>query len=269
MNKPTIKILVVVDTEIDYLPDIETALEKQRRDYVTATDNELEVEWQIIRQDLFDLQWIEYGYGQNNYGVSTRWLYADQKEKESDPALWGFYSIAYVIDESNWTTQGNQGIWGWSIGPAEQTLIQLIKGMKGRVTAMYWTFLMELMHSWDDTYFKVTRKRLESVFMVQDYDEDIVHGRLPEYTSFQYLPVLRKMKDILLDIFVNTMLRLVKTEARPETYAVVGDEKYWIVPEGMLHKGHTILWDETRIETISDQELASLKEGGVFGKFSA
>jgi len=66
----------------------------------------------------------------------------------------------------------------------------------------------------------------------------------------------------------DIMLRLVKTETRPETYAIVGEERFWIVPDTMLHAGHEVMWDQNKIDIVSDEELAAFKDGGVFGRFA-
>jgi len=261
--KATIKLLVVVDTAITYLDQVEEALEKQRQDYLNGTDNELDITWIIKRQDLSGLNWIEYGYGKDNYGVEIKWLENDVKDKI------GTYSIAYVIDENNWTDKGNQGIWGWSISLPDTVHIQLIKGMKGNVTAMYWTFLMELMHSWDNLYFKITRKRLEDVFMVSNYDEDIIHGKLPEYDAFQYIEVIRKMKDILIDLFKisNKTMYGILVKGHPNR-----DKIYFV----RKHKRHHInsaellttlfKWDE--VISISREKWDKLEVGEPIGFIS-
>jgi len=260
-----IKLTIVIDSKIDYIDDIEAALEKQRDDYREATDNELDIEWNIVTQDLSNLDWIEYGYGKDNYGVHTGWLSKDAKNKDG-------YSVVYVIDKSNWTTKGNQKIWGWSVNIPDVTHIQLIKGQKGAVTSMYYTFLMELMHSWDNTYFKITRKRLESIFMVENYDEDIVHGGLPEYTTYKYIDIIRKMKDILLDIFKDTMVkeedmigRLIKGHPDP-------NKIYWVRKRTKHHinspEFFESIWNWEDVQTMSKEKFNKLEEGAPIGFLS-
>jgi len=264
--KATIKMLVVVDLKvdlkIDYLDDVKVALERQRDDYREATDDDLDVIWDILPQDLSNLSWVEYGYGKDNYGVDIGWLKNDIQTKPD------YYSVAYVIDESNWTKKGNQGIWGWSISLPNQSHIQLVKGQKGKVTSMYYTFLMELMHSWDNLYFKVTRKRLEDVFMVSNYDEDIIHGRLPEYDAFKYVDVIRKMKDILIDLF------RINKQTKPMYGQLIkdpsGNGKVWFVRK--KRKSHVdnseflkFVWRWEEVKTISKDKFDAMEVVGPIG----
>lgn len=199
--KAKIKLLIVVDTAIDYLSDVEKALEKQRQDYLTGTNGEVDIVWEIIRQDLSNLNWVEYGYGNDNYGLDIKWVkgdtanIADSYEDKID-------SVAYVFDWNSWTTKGNQ-IWGWNLGIFYNGYqVQLVKAGRGAIQAMYYTFLMELMHAHNDFYRRATGKRLEDIFNdVALWDEDIVHARHDDYEVFKYIPVIRQMKDILIDLF--------------------------------------------------------------------
>jgi hypothetical protein len=195
--KAEIKLLVIIDAAIDYLPQIEEALEKQKQDYLTATQGEVDVSWIIKRQDLSHLPWMEYGYGADNYGISTAWIRQDTSQISGD-----YYSIAYVIKDTNWTTQGNKAIAGWSVGFYSGYHVQLIKGFGNNVEANYRTFLMELMHSWNEYSMAKLGTDFNKLFSVLNWDEDVVHGRHPDYTVFKYIPVIQKIKDILIQLFI-------------------------------------------------------------------
>ena len=200
--KAKINLLAIVDTKIDFLDQVKEALEMQRQDYLKGTDGDVDIETTIIREDLSGLSWVEY-WG-NNYGVNINWIREHTgpiKEKYGEE----IHSIAYVIDWNNWTKKGNQNIWGWNLGkfyPDEDGYqIQLVRAGRNSVQAMYYTFLMELFHAMDDFWYRATRLRLEEIFNVTDFDEDVVHARHPDYEVFKYIPAIRQMKDALIELF--------------------------------------------------------------------
>lgn len=192
-----IKLLVVVDETIADLRKIEQALQLQNNDYLAGTDGELEVRHEIVRANLSGLPWSDY-WG-NNYGVNWWWI---EQETQKRVGV-GAYSIAYVIDDSNWTRQGNQNIWGWHTGKHNGFQVQLIRyGEQNSVDWPYKTFLMELAHSWDNLYERVISKQIEELFGVADFDEDIIHGRAnPPWVVFQYVPVFKVLKQFLTNYF--------------------------------------------------------------------
>jgi len=192
--KAQIKLLVVVDESVKYLEQVEEALELQRQDYLTGTDGEVDVVWDIKRQDLSNLPWQIYWA--DNWGVDTTWVTDNTKD------LGDYDSVAFVIDWDNWTKEGNQSIWGWNLGRFYNGYqVQLIRFADNNIKSVYYTFLMELFHALDDFYYKDTGKRLEELFNVTDFDEDIVHARHDDYEVFKYIPAVRQMKDILIELF--------------------------------------------------------------------
>ena len=63
------------------------------------------------------------------------------------------------------------------------------------------TFRMELAHALDNFAYRDLKINLSEFFGVQSYDEDIIHARHPDYTVFKYIPVIREMKKVLIDLF--------------------------------------------------------------------
>ena len=222
--KATIILLVVVDTAITYLNQVEEALELQRADYLSGTDQELDIVWEIKRQDLSNLNWIEYGYGKDNYGLDTNWVKKDT-QKIYTSANNSIHSVAYVFDWYSWTDKGKQNIWGWNLGrfyPDNNGYqVQLIRAGNNNIKAVYYTFLMELFHAIDDFYYRATHKRLEEFFNVTDFDEDIVHARHDDYEIFKYVPAIRQMKDILIELFTINNKTMVDKETLDLLYKAI------------------------------------------------
>lgn len=198
-----IKLLIIKDTVIDYQSQIEEALNLQRQDYLAGTDGELDVSWEIIEQDLSNIEWVEYGYGKGNYGVNRAWLFSDTSFKTQD-----VYSIAYVVDNSNWTKKGNP-IYGWAAGFFNGYQVQLIRGYQNNVDALYRSFLMELIHSFNEYAKARLGVNFNTLFDVPNWDEDVIHARHEDWDLFEYVPVIRKIKDILLQLFKEDMLKVV------------------------------------------------------------
>jgi len=193
--KAKINLLVIVDTAIDYLPQIEKSLERQRQDYLAGTGGDVDVVWDIKRQDLSGLNWVEYGYGANNYGVSTAWIVQDTGKIKGE-----YYSVAYVIKYSNWTRKGNI-ISGWSAGFYNGYHVQLIKAYENNITANYTTFLMELIHGFNEYAMSRLGVNFNTLFNIGNWDEDVIHARHRDYTVFEYRPVIEKMNSILVELF--------------------------------------------------------------------
>jgi len=269
MVKAKIRLLVIVDTKVDFLDEVEKALEMQRRDYLEGSGGEVDVVWEIKRQDLSNLPWREY-WG-NNYGVSAQWVREDTakiREKHGSD----FDSIAYVIDWDNWTTEGNGWIWGWNLGTfypdRNGYQVQLIKAGRHSLKALYYTFLMELFHAHDDFYYRATGKRLETIFNVTDFDEDVVHALHDDYQVFKYIPVIQEMKDVLVDLF-----RI--KEEKQSMYGELfndpsGNGKVWFVRNGKRSHANNskflaFVWDWKEVKEISREDFALLEETAPVG----
>ena len=194
--KAQVKLLIIVDTAIDYLSQIEKSLEMQRKDYLVGTEGDVDIVWDIKRQDLSGLNWIEYGYGKNNYGVSPAWISQDTSEIKGE-----YYSVAYVIKDTNWTKKGNLYISGWSVGFYNGYHIQLVKGYKNNIEANYQTFLMELIHGFNEYSVSRLGVNFNTLFNVRNWDEDVIHAEHPDYELFEYISVIEKIKPILIELF--------------------------------------------------------------------
>lgn len=222
-NKPVnpeaaIKILAIVDSEIDFLDEVEDALTLQRSDYLVATEGRVDVQTTIIREELFNLPWKRY-WGEN-WGVDISWIKTRTqkiREKYGDQ----FDTIVFIIDFDNWTRQGNITINGWNLGtfyPDQNGYqIQLIKAGRHSQRALYLTLLMELFHAHDDFYRRATGKSLEQYFGVTNFDDNIVHGMAGQgevlsqedsvrmfgegYDRWNYRPAFKAMTGILINLF--------------------------------------------------------------------
>jgi len=284
MIKAQIKLLVFVDTNIDFLPQVIEALELQRQDYLKGTDGEVDVVWEIVRRDLSNLSWIEY-WG-DNYGVNTNWIGEDTKKIRQEYGL-DIDSVAYVFDWNSWTTKGNQYIWGWNLGnfypDGNGYQVQLIKAGRNSQKALYYTLLMELFHAHDDFYYRATGKRLETMFNVTDFDEDVVHARHEDYEVFKYVPVIQQMKKVLIELFKVQLKeedmifgKLAYDPAQPHG---TKDRKVWFLnaetkershvngPGSLEHIFGRDAWN--RVDTILESEFAQYTEVSSIGFKSA
>jgi len=224
-----IKLLIIIDKisgkELDIIND---ALELQNKDYLKGTDGELGISWDFQKRDLSDITWEDY-FG-NNYGVNRGWITAEVKKLVNQ---YGdkYDSVAYVIKD--WTDKGNQGIWGWNLGAfypwKSGYQVQLIR-YHPNADWLYKTFLMELFHAINDFYYRKTNKRLEDFFEVTDFDMDIVHGEHIKYDSFKYIPVIRQMKDILIDLFAEDDMTKEQVEKLYALWGMNDPEgiEYWV-----------------------------------------
>lgn len=259
--KATIKLLIIKDTAIDYIFQIEEDLEKQRADYLEGSDGDVDISWEIIEQDLSNLNWIEYGYGANNYGVSPAWLTEDTKNRPD------VYSIAYVFADRNWTRLGNQNIWGWSVGFYNNRHVQLIRGSQNNVDSLYKTFLMELMHSFNEYAKDRIGANFNELFKVSNWDEDVVHARHPDWELFKYVPVIRIMKDVLIELFkVKTTETMIGKLVRDP----LGGGKVWFVRGKYKHHVRSSafldrLWGWDQLTSMSKSRFDALETGEPIG----
>ena len=270
-KKATIRLLIIIDTAIDYENQIISALNMQRQDYLKGADKDIDIVWQFKRQDLSNLNWIEYGYGKNNYGVNTAWIIEDTKNRPD------VYSIAYVINNSNWTRKGNL-IHGWSVGFYNGHHVQLIRGYKNNVEAMYRTFLMELIHSFNEYAKARLGVNFNALFDVYNWDEDVIHAEHPDYKLFEYISVIEKMKPILIELFkikqVETMYN-VHLVFDPHTEKGSKDRKIYRLNFETMERAHLNnpeyfnftygkgAWAD--VEEISKEEFTFYKEVGPAG----
>ena len=189
----------IIDNKSKTYQAIPLSLEKLKEQY----DGVLPLVWDFEYKDLINLNWIEYGYGKDNYGVDTNWLLKDTSRITKE----AYDCIIYFIDKSNWTTKGN-AILGWNLGQFYNNFqIQLVQ-VKEYPRDVELTLKMEIAHSLDNFIFAELGVNLSQFFNVPDYDEDIIHGRMnPPYAVFEYRLAIEKMSDLLTKTFEKRLIR--------------------------------------------------------------
>lgn len=192
----SMKLLLCVDNPCkEYEGLIETALQKVRADYVESTDGEVGVEWSYEYRDLSNLPWEEYFSG--NFGIDRKWIRKDTRNLRITHGD-TYDHVMYIVHSTNWKATT---AYGWSLGEFfNGYAVEEIQGVPNEYQ-LNLTFSMEIHHSLDDFAENRLGVSLEKFFGVEDYDEDITHGRSQEYEVFVYRPSIRKMKDILIRIF--------------------------------------------------------------------
>ena len=193
-----IRIKLVIDVACTYEDKIDEVIRKIAEDYEVATDNELTVEFFKNYIPLNNLRWEDYS-GRGDLGIEFAFINKDTRTI-SLYDLVKYDSVCYLIDEKNWKSTTT---WGWNLGEFFNGYqVQLIRG-DIREDFMYKTFKMEIFHMMDDVYFKRMGKSLD-VFFKGDFDEDIVHIRNSAGTyTFYYDEAMKKMKDLLIAMFVR------------------------------------------------------------------
>ena len=197
-----IKFLIIIDESINYLSEVETALQQQRDTY---KNNGVDIEYDIVRQDLSAVPWL------TNI-VSYSWINGETLTLRSTGN--SAYSVVYIFDSSHWKAEG---IGGWHMGSYNGYQIQLINSLRGNIRSNYLKLMMEGMHSWDTPIAKKLGISLSQYLGVFDYDETLVHGmygqgqtlsqeesiRLfgEEYIKFDYSLLIKKIAPLLNKIF--------------------------------------------------------------------
>ena len=60
---------------------------------------------------------------------------------------------------------------------------------------------MELIHSFNEYAKARLGVNFNTLFEVSNWDEDVIHARHEDYEVFKYIPVIRQMKDLLIELF--------------------------------------------------------------------
>ena len=275
-----IKMLVVVDSKVDFMAEVVEALDTHRNEYVVATSGKVSLHTEIIREDLSGLPWSRY-WG-DYWGVNTGWIgkRAEEIRKEYGDK---FDSIVFIIDWDNWTQKGYQGILGWNLGvfypDGNGYQIQLIKAGRHSVKALYLTLLMELFHAHDDFYRRATGKTLEQYFGVSDFDDNIVHGMAHQdeilsqeesvrmfgsgYDRWDYKPAFKAMTEIFIKLFrINSPTKDMQLQRLTET-----SKDIFAIHNGIRFQ--ILNWDSYKALRIKDVKveinpnLKSIPWGGV------
>ena len=206
-----IKFLIIIDSNIDYLPQIKAGLLEQQYTYKL---NGVDIEYELLRQDLSNIPWLD-----STNAVSYSWLGAEtlKLKQSAHPA----YSVVYIFHYDNWKPTG--GVGGWHMGNYNGYQVQLIKGFKDNPVWLYRTLMMEGLHSWDSPIASKLGISLSAYLGVNDYDEDLVHGMYgqgitlsqedsirifgQEYTKYDYSLLIKKISPLLNKIFPMNIYR--------------------------------------------------------------
>ncbi len=253
--KTIIKLLIVLDEDIDYKDDIEKALIRQKRDYEEGSDGKLTLAWQYTTKRLRELKWVDSPWGKSYRWIDPNWI--RDNVKAEDPNI---YSIAFVFKYEHWKAPG---IGGWSMGFYNGFHIQLIRGMSPTNTAnnvysMYVTFLEELFHGWDEFIWYELGLKIETKLGVEDFDRENVHAEHPDETRWDYQDEIKVMTPYLLQIFSPVKL-MELVNAGKQVWAVMGNIRLWILDPETYNRGDKKLWD---IKKRSQINLYEKEYGG-------
>lgn len=167
----------------------------------------INVYWDFEYKDLSELDWIEYGYGKDNYGVNTNWIKKDvARIKDQRPGGYEYDCVVYFIDQSNWTDKGN-AIWGWNLGLFYSNYqVQLVQA-RDYNRGVELTLKMEVAHSLDNFIHEELGIDLSKFFNVPSFDEDIIHGRHNDWKIFEYAPAIQRMSELLKAVFLKRLMK--------------------------------------------------------------
>lgn len=211
------------------------------------------VSWEVVEKDLSIAPW-EY-YTADAKGISKRWIRAIIAGLNNT-----YYNtldhVAFFVSSNNWENS-DRDIWGWHLGSP-------IGGAEVTITKMrddyHDTAIHEFMHTLDDYIYVHTGINLATVLGVEDFDKDVVHGRDPRYTEYNYEDVLKEIqpyftqaakkdlgeeKQSLLGIAL-TLARRLLVQYRKQQHEVVAKKTQPFTDEELL-LGRT-LWGEGRGE---------------------
>lgn len=197
--KAVIKVLVAIDDSVVYLPKVEEAFFLLQNDFSFPTSGEIRLEGTIVRKDFRNVPWDFYG-STGAKGVSHSWIRTD-----TAPIKDRYHCVMYVIDWANWQ---EPTVWGWNVGPFFNGMQTQLVSIRDNRTPLQIkkTMSMEIMHAWDQFADRIPIS-LESLFGVNDYDEDVIHGKDARYPVYEYRPVIAKLKDVFIKLFPNTMIQ--------------------------------------------------------------
>ena len=190
----TFRLRLIVDEKTrDRIHILLDALELAKKDYEVVDG--LTLAWDIEYRNFENLEWEIY-YG-NSIGISREYI---ARENKIVKTLFGekYASVAYVVDMENWKAPG---IGGWNLG-------RFYSGMSAQIMEVYRTtystnqvITMELAHCLNEQVYKELGIKLKDELGVSDWDFQVIHGKHPDYNSFNYQPVFRKIADVLLRTF--------------------------------------------------------------------
>ena len=209
ITQTKIRILCVLDTSLASREQVvKDAFNLVNQDYAKGTHNKVALEPTWIYDDLSNLNWIEYGYGKNNYGVDPAWIKKDTVYRQK---VYGdsVDCVMYFIDNIHWTSLGDQSVYGWSLMAFYSGFqIQLIR-VANTIRSSKLTISMELTHALDN-FADVQGKSLEKLFQVSNFDEDIVHNSDFWYNG--YKAQLTQIEDVLFKLFLQKEQKFVIIE---------------------------------------------------------
>lgn len=208
MKQTKIKILLVIDENITNLEKVRKSFDMMFEDYKQGTDGLVGIEAKESRHDFdgvpFELYWGE------NWGLHRGWI--NQETKDFQKTHPYFDCVMFVIDNENWTKEGNQRIYGWNMARFYNGYqVQQVRFNNAKSDIfLYRTMLMELTHSLDNFIKKELGKDLNKIFGVKDFDKDIVHNKEMFYAG--YRDQLKVIKNELFQVFAKreTMIALIK-----------------------------------------------------------
>lgn len=203
-----IRLLCVVDeASRSKLDKIKDALEQMKADYEVVEG--LTVDWHIEYEDFSRLDWVKYnpGYDDGETYLGVDFSFIVKRAKETKNRFGERYDcLVLIIDEEHWK-QGTQTVWGWNLGQFFSGYqVELVMARES-TRDMYLILAMEIFHAMDNFIFRELGENVSDFFEVESFDEDVVHGRHPEYVAFKYRPPIRKMGQLLLDTFTIRMKR--------------------------------------------------------------
>lgn len=205
--KNQIRVKILVDlTSSDNRKVIEAAFKRCAQDYLTTN---LEMIGEFEYKDFKDIKFVPYNYAlikKEVLGVDFGTIRSTTRQlRAKDGDLYD--AVCLVIDESNWK-MGEQEVWGWNLGEFfDGYQVQLIRDNPNE-EYLYKTFAMELHHSLNDFVWKELGIDLSKFLGVNDYDEDVTHGRDPKWKAYEYRPSILKMEELLIRTFDKRNKRL-------------------------------------------------------------
>ncbi|WP_457635803.1 hypothetical protein [Persephonella sp.] len=258
------KQLIVLDKKIandpEHMKYLMSALELEKEDFKSI---DIEIKNDFQEKDLYYIDWVKTN--ENYYRPSFRWVDVNTQGKQ------GYHTVAFVIDESNWSFQGeNKKIGGWQLGEYNGVYVQIIRSKKnwyymsptGRKPVVYTALIEEVMHFLDDIIRRDLKISLDKKYGF-DFDEMVVHAKHPNYKRWQYKKALKELKQLLLKIFKN-MYDLFRDPENPkEVYAFKNGVKRHIVNLYTLREGKGVDWeykDEISIPVANEQEFKNAEE---------
>lgn len=114
-----------------------------------------------------------------------------------------FDHIAIMVDAKHWVPS-EENIWGWNISAGirgyevQQCRFDTVRADRpGRIVNSVGTLFHEIMHSHDQFIYRMLGRRIESYVPVDNWDEEVVHGKSPHWQYIRYkenTEALRKIR---------------------------------------------------------------------------